>query len=71
LPDIPVAMHHNRFLSEPQMTTRNWLFSEPPTIERMQQTLSQMNQMKNFCISQVSVVTFSGGVASGLQYVFF
>jgi len=68
LPDIPVAMHHNRFLSEPQMTTHNWLFSEPPTIERMQQTLSQMNQMKNFCISQVSVVIFSGGVASGLQF---
>ena len=25
LPDIPVATHHNRFFSDPQMTTHNWL----------------------------------------------
>jgi len=55
LPDIPVATHHNRFFSEPLMTTHNWLFWEPPTFERMQQTFSQM---KKFCNSQVSVVTF-------------
>jgi len=31
--DIPVATHHNRFLSEPPvpMPTHNQLFSEPPT----------------------------------------
>ena len=29
LPDIPVATHHNRFLSEPPMTAHNWLSSEP------------------------------------------
>ena len=58
LPDIPVATHHNRFFSEPPTTTHNWLFSEPPTFERMQQTFSQM---KEFCSSQVSVMTFSGG----------
>jgi len=27
--------------------------------------------MKKFCNSEVRAVTFSGGVASGLQYVFF
>jgi len=66
LPDIPVAMHHNR-LSEPLTTTHNWLFSEPPTLERVQQTFSQM---KKLCNSQVRAVTFSGGVAGGLQSVF-
>jgi len=43
--------------------TRRWLsflFLEPPTFEGMQQTSSQM---KKLCISQVSVVTFSGVVA--------
>ena len=59
LPDIPVATHHNRFFSEQPTTTHNWLFSEPPTPERMQQTFSQMKQ---FCNSQVIVMTFSGGV---------
>ena len=68
LPDIPVSTHHNRFFSEPMMTTHNWLSSEPPTFERTQQTFSQM---KKFCISQISVVTFSSGWASGLQFVFF
>ena len=58
LPDIPVAMHHNRF-SEPLTTTHNWLFSEPPTLERVQQTFSQM---KKLCNSQVRAVTFLGGV---------
>jgi len=66
--DIPVAMHHNRFFSEPPTTTRKWLFSEPPMLESTQQTFSQM---KKFCNSQVSVVTFSGGWTSGLQFVFF
>jgi len=65
LPEIPVATHHNRFFSEPLMTTHNWLLSEPPTSQRMQQTFSQM---KEFRSSQVSVVIFSGGV--GLQIVF-
>ena len=46
LPDIPVATHHNRF------------FSEPPTFEGIQQTFSQI---KKFCISQVSALTFLGG----------
>ena len=55
LPDIPVATHHNRFFSEPPMTTHNWLSSEPPTFERTQQTFSQM---KTFCVPQVSVVAF-------------
>ena len=60
LPDIPVATHHNRFFSEPPMTTstHNWLSvepPEPPAFERTQQTLSHM---KKFRISQVSVVTF-------------
>jgi len=55
LPDIPVATHHNQFLSEPPATTHNWLFSEPPMFERMQQTFGQM---KNFRNSQVSVVIF-------------
>jgi len=47
LPGIPVVTHQNRF------------FSEPATFEGTQQTCSQM---KKFCISQVSVVTFSGKV---------
>ena len=50
---------HNHFFSEPPMTTHNWLSSEPPTFDRTQQTSSQM---KKFCNSQVSMVTFSGGV---------
>ena len=40
-------------------THNNRFFSEPSVFERTQQTFSQM---KNFCISQVCVVTFSGGV---------
>ena len=65
LPDIPVSTHHNRFFSQPSMTTHNWLSSESPTFEGMQQTFSQM---KKFCNS---VVTFQVGWASGLQLVFF
>jgi len=68
LPDIPVATYHNQFFSQPPTTTNNWLSSEPPTFERMQQTFGRM---KKFCNSQVSVVTFLGGVGSGLQFVFF
>ena len=68
LPHIPVATHHNQFFSEPPTTNHKWLSPEPPTFERTQQTFSQM---KKFCNSQVSVVTFSGGVGSGLQFVFF
>ena len=67
LPDIPVATYHNRFFSEPPTTTHNWLFSERPTFDRTQETFSHM---KKFCNSQVSVVTFSGGLASELQFVF-
>jgi len=53
------------------MPPHNRLFSEPPTFEGTPQTF---RQMKEFGISQVrgpSVVTFSGGMASGLQFVFF
>jgi len=67
LPDIPISTHHSRF-SQPPTTTHNWLFPEPPTLERTQQTFSQM---KKFCTSQVSVVTFQVGWASGLEFVFF
>ena len=71
LPDIPVATHHthhNRFFSEPLMTTHNWLSSEPPTFERTQQTFSEM---KRFCNSQVSVVIFSGAVGKWITVFFF
>jgi len=68
LPDIPVATHHNQFFSEPPMTTHNLLSSEHPTFERTQQTFSQM---KKFCNSQVSVVTFSGGVGEWIIVCFF
>jgi len=67
LPDIPVATHHNRFFSQPPTTTHNWLSSEPPTFERMQQTF---RQIKKFCNSQVSVVTFSGGVGKWITVCF-
>jgi len=67
LPDIPVATHHNRFFLEPLMTTHNWFFSEPPAFWRTQRTFSLMKKFSN---SQVSVVTFSGGWASKLQFVF-
>ena len=67
LPDIPVATHHNRFFSEPPLTTHNWLSSEPPAFERTQQTFSQM---KKFCISQVNVGTFSGGVGKWITVCF-
>ena len=48
LPDIPVSTHHNRFFSEPLMTTHNWLSLEPPTFERTQQTFSQMKKFFAF-----------------------
>jgi len=62
LPDIPVATHHNQFFSEPSMPTQ-----EPPTVEGMQQAFSQM---KTFCISQVSMVTFSGGMGKWVTVSF-
>jgi len=68
LPDIPVAIHHNWFFSEPPMTTHKWLFSEPPAFKKTQQTFSQM---KKFCNSQVSAVTFSGGVCKWIAVCFF
>ena len=64
---IPVATHHNGFFSEPPMTTHNWLFSEPPTSKITQQTFSQMKKFSN---SQVSVVTFSGGVGKWITDCF-
>ena len=67
MPDIPTATCHNRFVLEPVTTTHNWLSSEPPAFERTHQTFSQM---KKFCSSQVSVVTFQVGRANGLQFVF-
>jgi len=67
LPDIPAATHHNPLFSEPPTTTHNWLFLEPPTLERMQQIFSQM---KMFCNSQLSVVTFSGGVGKRITVGF-
>ena len=42
--------------------------SEPPTFERTQQTCSQM---RHFCISQVSMVTFSDGVGKWITVCFF
>jgi len=65
--DIPVATHNNRFFSEPSTTTQNWLFSQLPAFERTQQTFSQM---KKFCNSQVSVVTFSGRVDKWITVCF-
>ena len=59
--------HHNRFFSQPPTTTHNWLSSEPPTFERMQHIF---RQMKKFCNSQVSVVTFSGGVGKWITVCF-
>jgi len=59
LPDGPATTHHSPLFSESPTTTHNWLSSEPSAFERTQQTFSQM---KKFCNSQVSVVTFSGGV---------
>ena len=56
------------FHAEPPTTTHNWLFSEPPTFQRTQETFSQM---KHFCNSQVSVVTFSGGVGKCITVCFF
>jgi len=41
------------------MTTHNWFSSEPATFEGTQQNFSQMKKFSN---SQVTVVTFSGGV---------
>jgi len=41
--------------------------SEPPEFERTQQTFSQM---KKFCSSQVSVVTFSAGVSKWITVCF-
>jgi len=55
LPDILVATHHN------------WFSSEPPTFDRTQQTFSQM---KRFCISQVNVVTYLGGVGKWVTVCF-
>ena len=68
LPDIPVATHHNRFFSEPLMTTHNSseLFGAP-TFERRKQTFSQM---KKFCSSQVSALIFSGGVGKWFPVCF-
>ena len=67
LPDIPVATHHNRFFSEPPMTTHNWLSLQPPVFLRTQQTFSHM---KKFCNSQVSAVTFLGGVGKWITVCF-
>ena len=67
LPDIPVATHDNRFLSEPPTTTHNWVYSELPTFERMQWNFSQMK----VCNSQVTLVTFSGGVGKWITVYFF
>jgi len=49
------------------MTTHNWLSSQPPTFEEMQQTFSQL---KKFYNSQVSVVTFSDGVGKWITVCF-
>ena len=56
MPSIPVATHHNRF------------FSEPPTFDGTQQTT--FSHVKKLCISQVSVVTFSGVVAKWVTVCF-
>jgi len=67
LPGISIATCHNQFFSEPPTTTHNWLSSEPPTFEGMQQSFSQMTK---FCISQVSLVAFSGGVGKWVTVCF-
>jgi len=43
-------------------------FQSHQHLKERKQTFSQM---KKFCISQVSVVTFSGVWASGLEFLFF
>jgi len=68
LPDIPVATHHNWFFSGLPTTTHSWLFSDPAAFERTQQTFSQM---KKFCNSQVSVVTFQVGGQVNENYSLF
>jgi len=50
------------------MSSHNQLLSEPPTFEGTQQTFIQMEK---FCISQVSVVTFSGGGGLQVDYSLF
>jgi len=55
------------FSSEPPMTTHNWLSSEPPAFQRTQQTFTRM---KKFYNSQVSLVTFSGGVGKWITVCF-
>jgi len=66
LPDIPVATHHNRFFQSHRRQPTSGS-SEPPTLERTQQTFSRM---KKFCNSQASVVTFSGGVGRWITVCF-
>jgi len=68
-----VACHSSCHTSQPVLfgvtdDNHNWLSSEPPTFERTQQTFSQM---KKFRSSQVSVVTFSGGVGMRITVCFF
>ena len=55
------------FQNHRRQPTTGSLRSEPPTLERTQQTYSQM---KNFCSSQVSVGTFSGGVGKWITLCF-
>jgi len=55
LPDITVVTHHSGFISK------------PPTFEGTQQTFSWK---KKCSISQVSVVTFSGGVVKWVKVSF-
>jgi len=50
------------------MTTNNWLSSKTPMFERMLQTFSQMKSF--FFNSQVSVVTFLGGVGKWITVCF-
>jgi len=65
LPDIPVAIHHNRFFSEPPTTTGSF-----QSLQRLKERNKPLQSDEKFCNSQVSVVTFSDGWASGLQFVF-
>ena len=62
LPHITTCSFHSH-----RRQPNNWLSSEPRTFERTQQTFSQM---KKFCNSQVSVVTFLDGVGRWITVCF-
>jgi len=66
LPDIPVATHHNRFFSVTDDNPQLALF-RASNVWKKAKTFSQMQKV---CSSQVSVVTFSGGVGNWITVRF-